>query len=213
MMEVCNTSNQAAASASHGDDSLSSSSESSYLPVEPKLESKRRRPRSDIGRKHETLSYERKIRSDTGPDQPCSDTGHNLNHEKLSDQRPLARRSDFGHKHEKLSDQPRSDTGSTHKRRKIQAAPKPTAAQTYGEKYQSELRFLTCACCAFEGPRSGFKSLSSLKERGCLNWHGHSKRTIVQTLMDSSFLYDRRYGMALDTGLDEYGMLPGLKVS
>jgi hypothetical protein len=107
----------------------------------------------------------------------------------------------------------RSDTGSTHKRRKTQAAPKPTAAQTYGEKYQSELRFLTCACCAFEGPRSGFKSLSSLKERGCLNWHGHSKRTIVQTLMGSSFLYDHRYGMALDTGLDEYGMLPGLKVS
>ena len=70
-----------------------------------------------------------------------------------------------------------------------------------------------CACCAFEGPRSGFKPLSSLKERGCLNWHGHSKRTIVQTLMGSSFLYDHRYGMALDTGLDEYGMLPGLKVS
>lgn len=128
---------------------------------------------------------------------------------------PSRPRSDIGRKHEKLSDErkTRSDTGSAHKRRKIQAAPKPTAAQTYGEKYQSELRFLTCACCAFEGPRSGFKSLSSLKERGCLNWHGHSKSTIVQTLMGSSFLYDHRYGMALDTGLDEYGMLPGLKVS
>jgi hypothetical protein len=121
------------------------------------------------------------------------------------------RRSDAGRKHD-MPDQPRSDTGSKHKRRKLQA-PKPTAAQTYGEKYQSELRFLTCACCAFEGPRSGFKSLSSLKERGCLNWHGHSKRTIVQTLMGSSFQYDRHYGMALHTGLDEYGMLPGLKVS
>jgi len=139
---------------------------------------------------------------------PRSDTGHK--HLKLSNERK--RRSDTGGKHDKLSDQPRSDTGSKHKRRKIQAS-KPTAAQTYGEKYQSELRFLTCACCAFEGPRSGFKSLSSLKERGCLNWHGHSKRTIVQTLMGSSFQYDRHYGMALHTGLDEYGMLPGLKVS
>ena len=212
MMEVCNTSNQAAASDS-----------------EPKS---KRRPRSDIGRKHEMLSDERKTRSDAGHKhdklsverKTRSDAGHKHDklsverktrsdtgskHEKLSDQP----RSDTGRTHEKLSDQPRSDTGSAHKRRKIQAAPKPTAAQTYGEKYQSELRFLTCACCAFEGPRSGFKSLSSLKERGCLSWHGHSKRTIVQTLMDSSFLYDRRYGMALDTGLDEYGMLPGLKVS
>jgi hypothetical protein len=167
-----------------------------------KPKSKRHHPRSDIGRKHEKLSDERKTRSDIGS-----------KHEKLSDERKT--RSDTGSKHEMLSDErkTRSDTGSAHKRRKIQAAPKPTAAQTYGEKYQSELRFLTCACCAFEGPRSGFKSLSSLKERGCLNWHGHSKRTIVQTLMGSSFLYDHRYGMALDTGLDEYGMLPGLKVS
>jgi len=193
-MELCNSDSEVCITATS---MAFSATPSRRQPASDKPKKTRHR-RSDTGRKHDVRPR---------PDQPLSDTGSK--HDMRPDQ-PGGPRSDTGRKHH-MSDQPRSDTGSKHKRRKIQA-PKPTAAQTYGEKYHSELRFLTCACCAFEGPRSGFKSLSSLKERGCLNWHGHSKRTIVQTLMGSSFQYDRHYGMALHTGLDEYGMLPGLKV-
>jgi hypothetical protein len=83
----------------------------------------------------------------------------------------------------------------------------------YGEKYQSELRFLTCACCAFEGPRSGYRLLSDLKARGCLSWHRHTKRMIVEALTDSDSKYDRKYATILRDGLDEFGMLPKCKVS
>ena len=74
MMEVCNTLNQAAATCSASADSHGSNLKRKF----------KRRPRSDIGRKHEK------------PSRPRSDTGRR--HEKLSDQP----RSDTGRTHEKL---------------------------------------------------------------------------------------------------------------
>ena len=109
----------------------------------------------------------------------------------------------------------RSDKGGTHHKSSASQSPPLalSAAQIYGEKYQSELRFLTCACCAFEGPRSGYRLLSDLKAKGCLSWHRHTKRMIVEGLTDSDSKYDRKYATILRDGLDEFGMIPNCKVS
>ena len=182
-------------------------------------------PRSDKGGSHQRPAAPRSERSDKGlshqtsllprsewPDLPLP-VGEACR-SSLADS-PLTRptRSDKGGSHE-APEGPRSDKGGTHDK----SSPSPpkdtlTAAQIYGEKYQSELRFLTCACCAFEGPRSGYRLLSDLKARGCLSWHRHTKRMIVEGLASSDSKYDRKYATILRDGLDEFGMIPKCKVT
>jgi hypothetical protein len=159
----------------------------------------------------DTSPLTRPARSDKGgshqaPEGPRSDRGG-------SHQAPEGPRSDRGGSHQ-APEGPRSDRGGTHDK-SSQSPPKDTltAAQIYGEKYQSELRFLTCACCAFEGPRSGYRLLSDLKARGCLSWHRHTKRMIVEGLTSSDSKYDRKYATILRDGLDEFGMILKCKVT
>ena len=179
---------------------------------------RKRRPRPDIGRSHQTSEAPRPERS--ASDLPLA--AEVLSHPTSLPESPLARseRSDKGGSHQvpetRQARTERSDKGGTHDK----SSPTPpkdrdtlTAAQIYGEKYQSELRFLTCACCAFEGPRSGYRLLSDLKARGCLSWHRHTKRMIVEALTESDSKYDRKYATILRDGLDEFGMLLNCKVS
>ena len=175
------------------------------LKMQPKQKRPRFHPRSDRGGSHQTSLLPRS----EWPDLPVGEGSCQ------SSESPLARseRSDKGGSHQ-VPEGPRSDKGGTHD--KSSSSPPEdtlTAAQIYGEKYQSELRFLTCACCAFEGPRSGYRLLSDLKARGCLSWHRHTKRMIVEALTDSDSKYDRKYATILRDGLDEFGMLPNCKVS
>ena len=168
-------------------------------------------PRSDIGLSHQTSLLPRS----EWPDLPMP-AGEGACQSSLAD-RPFTRpaRSDKGGSHVAPETRAeRSDKGGTHDK----SSPSPpkdtlTAAQIYGEKYQSELRFLTCACCAFEGPRSGYRLLSDLKARGCLSWHRHTKRMIVEGLASSDSKYDRKYATILRDGLDEFGMIPKCKVT
>ena len=163
--------------------------------------------RSDIGRPHNTLVLPRPELSDVPLPVGFGSC--------QSSDSPLTRpaRSDKGGSHE-APEGPRSDQGGTHDKSST-SPPKDTltAAQIYGEKYQSELRFLTCACCAFEGPRSGYRLLSDLKARGCLSWHRHTKRMIIEGLASSDSKYDRKYATILRDGLDEFGMIPKCKVT
>jgi hypothetical protein len=183
-------------------------------------------PRSDKGGSHQTsesdVSRFKKSRSDNGGSQPQSSTVDLL---QLQFERPP--RSDKGATHQ-TPEAPRSDKGTTHQTPEAPRSDKggihrtfttllregsKTAAQLYGEKYQSELRFLTCACCAFEGPRSGFRLLADLNARGCLSWHRHTKHMIVEGLTNSDSKYDRKYATILRDGLDEFGMIPQCKVN
>jgi len=175
-------------------------------------------PRSDIGLCHQTSPLPRSVLPLPVGEASCSSSESLLTRSARSDkggthQAPEGPRSDKGEIHQAPED-PRSDKGGTH-HKSSPSPPKDTlsAAQIYGEKYQSELRFLTCACCAFEGPRSGYRLLSDLKARGCLSWHRHTKRMIVEALTDSDSKYDRKYATILRDGLDEFGMLPNCKVS
>ena len=192
------------------------------LKMQPKKKRPRYHPRSDKGESH---AISETPRSDKGashqrPAAPRSDIG--LCHQtRTSESRsewsilplPVAEGSCQGSE-SLLTRSTRSDKGGTH-HKSLPPPPGDTlsAAQIYGEKYQSELRFLTCACCAFEGPRSGYRLLSDLKARGCLSWHRHTKRMIVEALTDSDSKYDRKYATILRDGLDEFGMLPKCKVS
>ena len=164
--------------------------------------------RSDKGGSHQAPEGPRSDRggSHQAPEGPRSDRGG-------SHQAPEGPRSDKGGSHQ-APEGPRSDKGGIHDKSST-SPPKDTltAAQIYGEKYQSELRFLTCACCAFEGPRSGYRLLSDLKARGCLSWHRHTKRMIVEGLASSDSKYDRKYATILRDGLDEFGMIPKCKVT
>ena len=158
------------------------------LKMQPKQKRPRFHPRSDKGEAHQRPAAPRSERSDKGeahqrpaaPRSERSDKGGSHQTSLLprsewtdlpvgegscqSSESPLARseRSDKGGSHQ-VPEGPRSDKGGTHD--KSSSSPPEdtlTAAQIYGEKYQSELRFLTCACCAFEGPRSGYRLLSDL---------------------------------------------------
>ena len=172
-----------------------------------------RSERSDKGLSHQTSLLPRSV----WPDLPLPVgelEGLGACQCQISDS-PLTRpaRSDKGGSHQ-APEGPRSDKGGIHDKSST-SPPKDTltAAQIYGEKYQSELRFLTCACCAFEGPRSGYRLLSDLKARGCLSWHRHTKRMIVEGLASSDSKYDRKYATILRDGLDEFGMIPKCKVT
>ena len=113
-------------------------------------------PRSDIGLCHQTSLLPRSGWSDL-PLQ-VGEGSHQ------GSESPLARseRSDKGGKHQapetRASRTERSDKGGNHDK-STSSPPEAslTAAQIYGEKYQSELRFLTCACCAFSHSCSGLE--------------------------------------------------------
>jgi hypothetical protein len=189
------------------------------LKMQPKQKKPRIHPRSDIGLCHQTSLLPRSEWSDLPVGEgSCQSSESPLARSERSDkggshQAPEGPRSDKGGSHQ-APEGPRSDKGGTHDK----SSPSPpkdtlTAAQIYGEKYQSELRFLTCACCAFEGPRSGYRLLSDLKARGCLSWHRHTKRMIIEGLASSDSKYDRKYATILRDGLDEFGMIPKCKVT
>jgi hypothetical protein len=165
--------------------------------MQPKQKRPRFHPRSDKGRSHQIS--ELLAPSSEWSDLPLPVGKGASGCQSLNSPLTRSTRSDKGGTHHKSSPSPPKDTLS--------------AAQIYGEKYQSELRFLTCACCAFEGPRSGYRLLSDLKAKGCLSWHRHTKRMIVEALTDSDSKYDRKYATILRDGLDEFGMLPKCKVS
>jgi len=87
-------------------------------------------------------------------------------------------------------------------------------ADEYGKQYMSNLRFLTCAWCAFDGPRGIFKELADLHAMGSLLWHRQCKAMIVQALRESTSIgahYDHIYAEVLNKELTADGLLPGLK--
>ena len=166
-------------------------------------------PRSDKGLSHQTSLHPRS----EWPDLPLPVGDSEIRLGASGCQSSLADslvtrsvRSDKGGSHQAPETRAeRPDKVGTHDK----SSPSPskdtwTAAQIYGEKYQSELRFLTCACCAFEGHRSGYRLLSDLKARGCLSWPRHTKRMIVEGLASSDSKYDRKYATILRDGLDEF---------
>jgi hypothetical protein len=114
----------------------------------------------------------------------------------------------------------RSDKGQKRKRSESVTptldGPSATAriAEEYGKQYMSNLRFLTCACCAFDGPRGTFKELADLHAMGSLLWHRQCKAMIVQALRESTSIgahYDHIYAEVLNKELTADGLLPGLK--
>ena len=114
----------------------------------------------------------------------------------------------------------RSDKGQKRKRSESVTptldGPSATARITeeYGKQYMTNLRFLTCACCAFDGPRGTFKELADLHAMGSLLWHRQCKAMIVQALRESTSIgahYDHIYAEVLNKELTADGLLPGLK--
>ena len=126
-------------------------------------------PRSDKGGSHQRPTAPRSERSDIGL---CHQTSL-LPRSEWSDLPLPVEEGSCPSSESLLTRSVRSDKGSTHHKSSVSwsSLAALSAAQIYGKKYQSELRFLTCACCAFEGPRSGYRLLSDLKAKGCLSWH------------------------------------------
>jgi hypothetical protein len=129
-------------------------------------------------------------------------------------------RSDKGVQGVRVVTKERSDKGQKRKRSEsvtpILDGPSATAriAEEYGKQYMSNLRFLTCACCAFDGPRGTFKEVADLHAMGSLLWHRQCKAMIVQALRESTSIgahYDHIYAEVLNKELTADGLLPGLK--
>ena len=100
----------------------------------------------------------------------------------------------------------RTDVGS---QRIYASRRRSNAAEKYGAKYQSELRFLRCGCCLREDSSSKFVELAKIKENGCdiLKHLGQMKKYFIINLRgpDAS-VFDKRYADVYQAFVDEEGI-------
>jgi hypothetical protein len=100
----------------------------------------------------------------------------------------------------------RTDVGS---QRIYASRRRSNAAEKYGSKYHSELRFLRCGCCLREDSSSKFVELAKIKENGCdiLKHLGQMKKYFIINLRgpDAS-VFDKRYADVYQAFVDEEGI-------
>lgn len=81
------------------------------------------------------------------------------------------------------------------------------AAKMYGEKYQSELRFLRCGCCLREESSSKFVEISKVKENDILMHLRQMKKYFLVNLRQTeASSYEKNYSHAYELFLNEDGI-------
>jgi hypothetical protein len=81
------------------------------------------------------------------------------------------------------------------------------AAKMYGEKYQSELRFLRCGCCLREESSSNFVEISKVKENDILvHLRQMKKYFLVNLRQPEATVYQKNYSHAYELFLNEDGV-------